>query len=42
MRFDLIFNYPYLLTEEQPLSFDDWYEDWLNRSLHQIRQSSET
>jgi SMI1 / KNR4 family (SUKH-1) len=28
--------------EEQPLSFDDWYEDWLNRSLYQIRQSSET
>lgn len=28
--------------EEQPLSFYDWYEDWLNRSLHQIRQSSET
>ncbi|MBE9002367.1 MULTISPECIES: SMI1/KNR4 family protein [unclassified Nostoc] len=26
----------------QPLSFYDWYEDWLNRSLHQIRQSSET
>ncbi|MFN6461482.1 MAG: SMI1/KNR4 family protein [Nostoc sp. DedVER02] len=26
--------------EEQPLSFYDWYEDWLNRSLHQIRQSS--
>ncbi|MEH1899912.1 MAG: SMI1/KNR4 family protein [Nostoc sp.] len=28
--------------EEQPLSFYDWYEDWLNRSLEQIRQSSET
>ncbi|MEH2244611.1 SMI1/KNR4 family protein [Nostoc sp.] len=28
--------------EEQPLSFSDWYEDWLNRSLDQIRQSSET
>ncbi|MEH2389652.1 MAG: SMI1/KNR4 family protein [Nostoc sp.] len=28
--------------EEQPLSFYDWYEDWLNRSLDQIRQSSET
>ncbi|MHC5933720.1 SMI1/KNR4 family protein [Nostoc sp.] len=28
--------------EEQPLSFYDWYEDWLNRSLAQIRQSSET
>lgn len=28
--------------EEQPLSFYDWYEDWLNRSLNQIRQSSET
>ncbi|MEH2136940.1 SMI1/KNR4 family protein [Nostoc sp.] len=28
--------------EEQPLSFYDWYEDWLNRSLHQIRQSLET
>ncbi|MBN3870475.1 MAG: SMI1/KNR4 family protein [Nostoc sp.] len=26
----------------QPLSFYDWYEDWLNRSLDQIRQSSET
>ncbi len=25
--------------EEQPLSFYDWYEDWLNRSLDQIRQS---
>lgn len=24
--------------EEQPLSFYDWYEDWLNRSLYQIRQ----
>ncbi|BDI18434.1 hypothetical protein ANSO36C_42360 [Nostoc cf. commune SO-36] len=23
--------------EEQPLSFYDWYEDWLNRSLDQIR-----
>ncbi|MDZ8225513.1 SMI1/KNR4 family protein [Nostoc sp. ChiVER01] len=29
-------------NEEQPLSFYDWYEDWLNRSLDQIRQSSET
>ncbi|MCC5646540.1 SMI1/KNR4 family protein [Nostoc sp. CHAB 5824] len=28
--------------EEQLLSFYDWYEDWLNRSLDQIRQSSET
>ncbi|MEH1801690.1 SMI1/KNR4 family protein [Nostoc sp.] len=28
--------------EEQPLNFYDWYEDWLNRSLEQIRQSSET
>ncbi|MBN3905058.1 MAG: SMI1/KNR4 family protein [Nostoc sp. NMS1] len=28
-------------NEEQPLSFYDWYEDWLNRSLYQIRQSSE-
>lgn len=28
--------------EEQPLSFYEWYEDWLNRSLEQIRQSSET
>ncbi|MEH2423734.1 MAG: SMI1/KNR4 family protein [Nostoc sp.] len=28
--------------EEQSLSFYDWYEDWLNRSLDQIRQSSET
>ncbi len=26
--------------QEQPLSFYDWYEDWLNRSLEQIRQSS--
>jgi len=26
--------------EEQPLSFYDWYEDWLNRSLEQIRQYS--
>jgi hypothetical protein len=24
--------------DEQPLSFYDWYEDWLNRSLYQIRQ----
>jgi hypothetical protein len=29
-------------NEEQPLSFYEWYEDWLNRSLEQIRQSSET
>ncbi|MEH2324993.1 MAG: SMI1/KNR4 family protein [Nostoc sp.] len=29
-------------NEEQPLSFYDWYEDWLNRSLDQIRQSSES
>ncbi|MEH2065035.1 MAG: SMI1/KNR4 family protein [Nostoc sp.] len=28
--------------EEQPLGFYDWYEDWLNRSLNQIHQSSET
>lgn len=28
--------------EEQPLGFYDWYEDWLNRSLNQIRQSSES
>lgn len=28
--------------EDKPLSFSDWYEDWLNRSLDQIRQSSET
>ncbi|MEH2053049.1 SMI1/KNR4 family protein [Nostoc sp.] len=28
--------------EKQPLSFYNWYEDWLNRSLHQIRQSPET
>ncbi|MEH1941356.1 MAG: SMI1/KNR4 family protein [Nostoc sp.] len=28
--------------EEKALSFYDWYEDWLNRSLDQIRQSSET
>ncbi|MEH1846177.1 MAG: SMI1/KNR4 family protein [Nostoc sp.] len=28
--------------EEQPLYFYEWYEDWLNRSLDQIRQSSET
>lgn len=27
-------------NEDQPLSFYDWYEDWLNRSLDQIRQSS--
>jgi hypothetical protein len=27
--------------EGEPLSFYDWYEDWLNRSLEQIRQSSE-
>ncbi|WP_193195975.1 SMI1/KNR4 family protein [Nostoc sp. MG11] len=26
-------------NEEVPLSFYDWYEDWLNRSLHQVRQS---
>ncbi len=26
--------------EEQPLSFYDWYEDWLNRSLEQICQNS--
>lgn len=26
--------------QEQPLNFYDWYEDWLNRSLDQIRQSS--
>lgn len=25
--------------DEQPLSFYDWYDDWLNRSLSQIRQS---
>jgi SMI1 / KNR4 family (SUKH-1) len=23
-------------NEEQPLSFYDWYEDWINRSLHQV------
>ena len=25
--------------DEQALSFYDWYEDWLNRSLEQVRQS---
>ncbi|MCW5316883.1 SMI1/KNR4 family protein [Nostoc sp. KVJ3] len=29
-------------NQEEALSFYDWYEDWLKRSLHQIRQSSET
>ncbi|MCC5607233.1 SMI1/KNR4 family protein [Nostoc sp. CHAB 5834] len=35
-------SYPNSNNEEQPLSFYEWYEDWLNRSLEQIRQSSET